>query len=143
MSVQSEDAADGANVLARIGRAVNEHDLDLLTGCFDEQLVSEQPAHPARAFKGRAQMEKNWAQLFAAIPDLHVTLVRSAIAGEVAWAEWDWHGTRCDGSPADTRGVTIHGVAGGQVRWVRLYMEPVARDEIGIDAAIAREVAGQ
>jgi hypothetical protein len=26
---------------------------------------------------------------------------------------------------------------------VRLYMEPVDRDEIGIDAAIAREVAGQ
>lgn len=60
---------DGAIVLARLERALNAHDLELVVGCFDEQVVSEQPVHPSRSFRGRAQIEKNWSQLLAAFRD--------------------------------------------------------------------------
>lgn len=69
----------GEAVLARLEQALNAHDLELLVGCFDEQVVSEQPVHPSRSFRGRGQLEKNWTQLFAAFPDLEATLVRSAV----------------------------------------------------------------
>jgi ketosteroid isomerase-like protein len=131
---------DGAIVLARLERALNAHDLELLVECFDEQVVSEQPAHPSRGFRGRAQIEKNWSQLLAAFPDLVATLVRSAVDGHVAWAEWDWRAHRSDGGIADVRGVTLLGVDGDRIRWVRFYMEPVERDGAGIDEAIREHV---
>lgn len=131
---------DGAIVLARLERALNAHDLELLVGCFDEQVVSEQPVHPSRSFRGRAQIEKNWSQLLAAFPDLVATLVRSVIDGNVAWAEWDWRAHRSDGGIADMRGVTLLGVDDDRICWVRFYMEPVEQDGAGIDEAIREHV---
>jgi ketosteroid isomerase-like protein len=131
---------DGAIVLSRIERALNAQDLDVLVGCFDEQVVSEQPIHPSRSFRGRAQIEKNWSQLFGAFPDLVATLVRSVVDGNVAWAEWDWRAHRSDGGIADMRGVTLLGLDGDRITWVRFYMEPVEQDGSGIDAAIRKHV---
>ncbi len=127
---------DGAVVLERIERALNTHDLELLVGCFDEQVVSEQPAHPSRAFRGRAQVQRNWLQLFAAFPDLQATLICSTVDNDVVWAEWHWRAGRRDGARAEFRGVTVQGIEGDRVAWVRFYMEPVEQDGVGIDAAI-------
>jgi ketosteroid isomerase-like protein len=131
---------DGAVVLARLEQAMNGHDLELLAACFDEQVVSEQPAHPSRSFRGRAQIEKNWSQLFTALPDFAATLVRSAVDGSVVWAEWDWRAHRLDGGKAEMRGVTVLGVEGDRIGWVRFYVEPVEQDGAGIDAAIHEHV---
>ena len=130
----------GAAVLTRLEQALNVHDLELLAGCFDEQVVSEQPAHPSRNFRGRAQIEKNWSQLFATFPDLDATLVRSAVDGGVVWAEWDWCARRADGDRTDMRGVTVLGVEGEQIGWVRFYVEPVEQNGAGIEAAIREQV---
>lgn len=130
----------GEAVLARLEQALNAHDLELLVGCFAEQVVSEQPVHPSRGFRGRGQLEKNWTQLFAAFPDLEATLVRSAVDGSEVWAEWDWRAHRADGGKADMRGVTVLGVDGDQIGWVRFYIDPVEQDGAGIDAAIREHV---
>jgi ketosteroid isomerase-like protein len=130
-----------AGVLGRLERALNAHDLGALVYCFDEQVASEQPVHPGRAFRGRHQVEKNWQQLFAALPDLAARVVHSAVASDVVWAEWDWAAHRPDGGSADMRGVTILGVDGGRIRWVRLYMEPVEQAGADIDAAIRQVVS--
>jgi ketosteroid isomerase-like protein len=128
-------------VIERIGAAINEHDLEALAACFEEEVASEQPAHPARSFIGRAQVQKNWAQIFGGVPDLRAELVRAIVDGDTAWAEWDWSGTRRDGAPHRLRGVTILGIRGDRAAWVRFYMEPVEQDGASIDGAVAASVA--
>ena len=55
-------------VLGRLRDAQNRHDLDAFVACFDPQHRSEQPPHPDRAFVGREQVAKNWAEVFAGVP---------------------------------------------------------------------------
>lgn len=133
---------NAGTVVARLEQALNAHDLAELAGCFDEEVVSEQPVHPARAFRGREQVEKNWRQIFAGFPDLAARVVRSTVDGEVAWVEWDWRANRADGTNGDMRGVTILGVADDAIRWVRFYLEPVEQGGAGIDAAVREKVRG-
>jgi ketosteroid isomerase-like protein len=138
------DTATDAPVLAvveRIRQAVNAHDLDALGTCFHQQYRSEQPIHPDRAFQGREQMRKNWAQIFAGVPDISAEVLRTAVDGDTVWAEWHLSGTRRDGAAHQTAMVTIGGVAGGEFTWMRLYMEPVTAGT-GIDAAVREGLAG-
>lgn len=130
--MQAESGSRGA--LEDIQRATNHHDLDALVACFAPAYQSAFPTHPDRAFSGREQLRRNWSQIFAAVPDLHATLLRSAVEGDTAWAEWEWTGTLVTGGPFLHRGVTIHGVDQRQTRWVRLYMEPVRAGEPGIES---------
>lgn len=125
----------------RIAAAINEHNLEALVACFDEDVESEQPAHPARSFMGRDQVRKNWEQIFRAVPDLRAELLREAADGDTAWAEWEWSGTRLDGTPHRLRGVTILGVRGDRAVLVRFYMEPVEQGGASIDRAVAESVA--
>jgi hypothetical protein len=48
------------DVIDRLAVAMNAHDLDTAAGLFHPDYRSEQPAHPGRAFTGRAQMRANW-----------------------------------------------------------------------------------
>ncbi len=141
----TEDVQIRSNPTALIGRlqqAINDHDLDALTACFDPNYHSEFPAHPDRAFRGHEQMRKNWMQIFAAVPDIEAALLRCVPDGDTVWAEWEWKGTRTDGIPFAQRGVTIQGVRRGRISWVRLYMEPVQRGT-GTDAAVRQSVGGR
>jgi ketosteroid isomerase-like protein len=122
------------DVIEAIRRATNQHDLDALAACFAPDYRSEFPAHPDRAFGGREQMRRNWAQIFAAVPDIRSTVVRSAVEGDTVWAEWEWTGTLVTGEPFLHRGVTIQGVEQGMTGWVRLYMEPVREGGPGIES---------
>ena len=67
--------------------------------------------------------------------------MRAIVDGDIAWAEWDWSGTRRDGAPHRLRGVTILGISGDRASWVRLYMEPVEQGGATIDAAVRSSVA--
>jgi hypothetical protein len=97
-------------VLERLRDAQNRHDLDAFVACFDPGYRSEQPVHPDRAFVGSEQARRNWAEVFAGVPDFQAELLRSADKGDTGWAEWHWQGTRTDGTRLDMRGVTIFGV---------------------------------
>lgn len=123
-------------LLGHIARAINDRDLDVLTALFTEDLDSRQPVHPHRDFQGHDQIRRNWAAIFEGIPDLTAQLVRSAINGDTVWAEWEWRGTRRDGQPHHTRGVTILGERDGRAAWVRFFMEPVDRAGDDIDGVI-------
>jgi len=124
------------DVIDRLVLAMNAHDLDAAAGCIREDYRSEQPAHPSRAFVGRAQMRANWEAMFAGVPDLHAEVIRSVQAGNTAWSEWRWWGTRGDGRPFEMRGVTLFEITGDQVVAGRLYMEEVERDVVGIEQAV-------
>jgi ketosteroid isomerase-like protein len=125
-----------------VQQAINAHDLEALAACFHVDYDSTFPAHPERAFKGQAQMRKNWEQIFAAVPDITSALLQSATVGKTVWAEWEWRGTRRDGAPFVMRGVTIQEVCDGEITSVRMYMEPVqAGGPVG-DAAL-RQALGE
>ena len=134
---------ESSSVVARLERAINEHDLERLVLCFHEDIRSEQPTHPARSFRGREQIRRDWSMIFAGVPDLRATVLRRVAAGDVAWAEWQWQGTRADGSPADMGGVTILGIAGGEIAWVRFYMEPVEQAGADIGAVVRQHATGR
>jgi ketosteroid isomerase-like protein len=139
-----EQAADPMlSVVTRLRDAMNEHDLEALVDVFDPDFVSETPAHPQRTFRGAAQVRRNWEQIFAGVPDLQADLLDAVVEGDTVWSEWDWHGTRRDGSPHRMRGVTIQRVKGVRAVSVRFYMEPV--DETGPAAgeAVRRIVSGE
>jgi ketosteroid isomerase-like protein len=123
----------------RLCRATNEHDIEALTECFSADYVNETPAHPARGFRGRAQVRRNWERIFAAVPDLAATVGWMA-DGDTVWSEWEMHGTRQDGLPHLMRGVVIFGVERGQATWARFYLEPVEVGGGGIDEAVRRSV---
>jgi ketosteroid isomerase-like protein len=134
----SDDPAPGSLVVERIAAAMNAHDVDAFADCVAEHYDSAQPAHPDRAFRGREQVRRNWASIFASVPDFRAELVRADAVGDVEWSEWRWRGTRDDGSVLDDAGVMVCGIDGGRMRWARLYVEPVEQRGAGIDAAVRR-----
>jgi limonene-1,2-epoxide hydrolase len=123
-------------VIDRLVVAMNAHDLDAAAGFFREDYRSEQPAHPGRAFAGRAQMRANWEAMFAGIPDFHAEICRSVQDGDTTWTEWRWSGTRSHGQAFAMRGVTLFEITDGQIVAGRLYMEDVERDFTDIEQTV-------
>ena len=80
-------AADGANLVTRLLDATNAHDLERLVDCFTEGYVNHTPAHPARGFTGRDQVRRNWARIFASVPDLAARVLATAPAADGIWTE--------------------------------------------------------
>jgi ketosteroid isomerase-like protein len=138
---RDDTIADAAAVLTRLERAANAHDVDAVVACFASDYRNDTPAHPERSFTGREQVRRNWEQIFAAIPDLTATVLRSAVNGDEAWSEWEHRGTRRNGSAHVMRGVVIFGVGGGLLTWARFYLEPVQEGGDNVDAAVRRQVA--
>ncbi len=134
------DSGD-ATLSRRVEAAINAHDLDALTSCFAADYRLEMPCHPARDFVGRAQVRRNWTQLFGAFPDLRETMVRTCAVGDQVWAEWEMTGTRSDGRPMVMRGMSVWGERDGEIAWCRFYLEPVEVDDVDADAAV-RDVVG-
>ncbi len=125
-------------VVERLARATNEHDLDAIVRCFAEDYVNETPAHPQRGFRGREQVRRNWSQIFAGIPDVTARILASAQDGDTVWSEWQLLGTRRDGARHEMRGVIIFEVAETLVRAARFYVEPVERESGNADDAVRR-----
>ena len=131
-----------ATFIQRLALATNTHDLDRLVDCFAADYVNETPAHPDRGFAGTEQVRSNWQQIFAAVPDLTATVVRSAVSGDTVWSEWEMAGTRADGVAHLMRGVIVFGVATGRAQWARFYLEPV-RAGGDVNAAIAAQLGAR
>ena len=128
-------------MVRRLEAATNAHDLDALVDCFADDYLNETPAHPARGFRGSDQVRRNWAQLFAGIPDLAVRVVDTAVEADTAWSEWEMSGTRHDGAVHLMRGVIIFRVVDGRAAAARFYLEPVDNVSGNVDAAVARTTA--
>src|SRR6478752_2883986 len=128
---------DGPQAMVnRLARATSDHDIDALVACFAEDYENETPVHPARGFRGRDQVRKNWEQIFAFVPDVRAEVIRFAVDGQTVWSEWEMTGTRRDGSDHRMRGVIIFGVAGGAASWARFYLEPVDQEPGDVDQAV-------
>jgi ketosteroid isomerase-like protein len=124
------------DVIDLLAAAMNAHDLDAVAGLIHRDYRSEQPAHPGRAFTGRAQVLANWEAMLSGIPGFRAEICRSVQDGDTTWTEWRWSGTRSDGQAFEMRGVTLFEVADGQVAAGRLYLEDVEREAVGIEQAV-------
>jgi ketosteroid isomerase-like protein len=124
----------------RLLRATNDHDIEALVACFAEDYENQTPAHPARDFRGRAQVRRNWEQIFAFVPDVRAVVVRASVDGDTAWTEWEMTGTRKDGTAHHLRGVIVFGVHNDLARWARFYLEPVDADTRTVDDAVREQV---
>jgi len=78
---------DALNVIDRLHRAWNKHDLDGLAACFHPNYASLQPLHPDHNYQGSTLVRLSWDHVFRAVPDLRAELVRCAIDGDMAWTE--------------------------------------------------------
>jgi uncharacterized protein (TIGR02246 family) len=128
-------------MVERLVRATNDHDVDGVAACFAEDYENVTPVHPARSFRGREQVRRNWEQIFAFVPDVHAEVRRSAVDGDTAWTEWEMTGTRRDGSAHQMRGVVMFGVRDGVAAWARFYLEPVDAGSETVDDAVREQVA--
>ena len=133
---------DPAALVARLADAANAHDLEALVACFGADYRNDTPAHPEQSFSGDAQVRRNWEQIFAAIPDITVEVLRTAVDGDTIWTEWEHRGTRPDGSAHVMRGVVIFGVADGAFGWARFYLEPVQAGGGNADQVVQRLTTG-
>jgi ketosteroid isomerase-like protein len=118
----------GMAIHERLVAAQNAHDPEAFAALFADDYVSEQPAHPARAFTGRAQVLENWTAVFAGVPDFRAELVATSASGDQEWGEVAWSGHHRDGSPFAMRGVLVATVRDGLIASARLFVEPVEPD---------------
>jgi ketosteroid isomerase-like protein len=127
-------------MLRRLEQATDAHDLEALVDCFSPDYRNETPAHPARGFRGREQVRRNWQQIFAGVPDLRARVLRSTVAGSTVWSEWEMSGTRRDGGEHLMRGVVVFEVADGRAASARFYLEPVDRGPADVEATVRATV---
>jgi hypothetical protein len=131
-----------AAVVARLVDSINAHNLEAMVACFAEDYLNETPVHPQRGFRGNQQVRQNWTQIFAGVPDLHASVLRSVVDGTQVWTEWDISGTRRDGAAFLMRGMVIFGVTEHAISSARFYLEPVEEASGDVDAHTHRVVAG-
>src|SRR6478735_8431924 len=126
--------------LHRLRDATNGHDLEALTDCFAPGYRNETPAHPGRDFVGTAQVRRNWSQIFTFVPDVHATVLRETVDGDVVWSEWEMRGTRLDGTAHHMRGVILFTVEDDRATSARFYLEPVDAEQSTVDQAVSAQV---
>jgi limonene-1,2-epoxide hydrolase len=124
------------DVIHRLAQATSDHDLDGIVDCFTDDYVNETPAHPARGFRGREQVRRNWAQILRGVPDITARVLAFAVDGRTVWSEWVMTGTRRDGTAHQMCGVNVFEVEGERVRSARFYLEPVDRASGTVDEAV-------
>lgn len=131
---------DPNDLLERLRRAVDAHDIDAVVACFAPDYRNETPAHPRRGFQGHEQVRTNWTRIFAGVPDITATVLRTAVDGDVIWSEWELSGQRPDGVRQVLRGVIIFGATATGFAWARFYLETVDAGEGSVDTAVGRIV---
>jgi ketosteroid isomerase-like protein len=100
-------SSPGQKFVTDFRSAIAAHDADAVVACFTEECRFELPNHPARSFTGRTQARQNWSMIFEAVHDLAIDLVNVSYEDARCWVEWEYTGTRVDGTSHLMRGVTI------------------------------------
>jgi ketosteroid isomerase-like protein len=139
----SDHAEQSVGFTHRLAAATNSHDVDAVAACFTEDYVNDTPVHPARSFRGRDQVRRNWTQIFASVPDITAEVLQSHQDGDTVWSEWELRGTRLDGTTHLMRGVMVFTLEETRAAAVRFYLEPVDDTPLDADQAVRQLVAGQ
>jgi ketosteroid isomerase-like protein len=110
----------------RLRDAINSHDAARVADCFTENYQCDMPMHPSRGFTGRARVRENYRAIFARIPDLRATVLRSCQDESGVWSEWEMSGTSDEGVPSVSTGVVIIlSMVGERIAHTRFYLDAV------------------
>ncbi|WP_327109218.1 nuclear transport factor 2 family protein [Nonomuraea glycinis] len=129
---RGEKSVHATEILARMERAINEHDLDALADCFAEDYRCEVPHHPRLSFVGRDRVRANWTGLFAHVPDMKATVLQSVVDGDQVWSEWELSGKTRDGDDHLACGVAILRAHEGRFIFSRFYLDKVDAADPGV-----------
>jgi hypothetical protein len=111
----------------RLRDAINSHDAALVADCFTENYQCDMPMHPSRGFTGRARVRENYRAIFARIPDLRATVLRSCQDESGVWSEWEMSGTSDEGVPSVSIGVAIIlSTVDQRIAHTRFYLDAVS-----------------
>ena len=112
----------------RLRDAINSHDAARVADCFSENYQCDMPMQPSRGFSGRARVRENYRAMFARIPDLRATVLRSCQDESAVWSEWEMSGTSEGGTPSVIAGlVIILSVVNEHIEHTRFYLDAVSR----------------
>jgi len=113
--------------IERLRHAINSHDAARVADCFTENYQCDMPLHPSRSFTGRARVVENYQAIFARLPDLRATVLRSCQDDTGFWSEWQMSGTSREGVPSVMAGVVIIlSVVNQRIEHTRFYLDPVS-----------------
>jgi ketosteroid isomerase-like protein len=112
-------------VLERLRDAIDSHDPNRVAACFTDDYRSELPHHPDRNFTGTDQVRRNWTAMFAGVPDITASIVRTATNGPEIWSEWELTGTDVTGEPVAFAGPVVLTARAGRISWTRFYLDRV------------------
>jgi ketosteroid isomerase-like protein len=114
-------------LVERLRDAINSHDAARVADCFTENYQCDMPMHPSRGFTGRARVRENYEALFARVPDLRATVLRSCQDESGVWSEWEMSGSSDDGIPSASTGVVIIlSVVDERIEHTRFYLDAVS-----------------
>ena len=113
--------------IERLRDAINSHDAVRVADCFTENYQCDMPLHPSRSFTGRAHVLENYQAIFARLPDLRATVLRSCQDGSDFWSEWEMVGTSREGIPSVITGVAIIlSLLDQRIEHTRFYLDAVS-----------------
>jgi len=114
--------------IERLRDAINSHDAARVADCFTENYQCDMPLHPSRSFTGRARVLENWQAIFARLPDLRATVLRSCQdSSGCLWSEWEMSGTSREGIASLLTGVAIIlSVFDQRIQHTRFYLDGVS-----------------
>jgi hypothetical protein len=114
--------------VARLRDAINSHDAARVADCFTENYQCDMPLHPSRDFTGRARVRENYGAIFARVPDLRATVLRSCRdESGLVWSEWEMSGTSEEGIPSVSTGVVIIlSTVDERIAHTRFYLDAVS-----------------
>jgi ketosteroid isomerase-like protein len=121
-----EASQESIDLIERLFKAWNAHDLEGYLDCLDPTYDSSWPIHPERDFVGRENTRERWSANFDRMPDFSAELPGLAHGADGSlWLEFRWRGTLPDGSRFDHQGITINRIVDGRFAAARLYLEPL------------------
>jgi hypothetical protein len=112
----------------RLLDAINSHDAARVADCFTENYQCDMPLHSSRSFTGRARVLENYHAIFARLPDLRATVLRSCQDNSGCWwSEWEMSGTSREGIASLLTGVMIIlSVVDQRIEHTRFYLDAVS-----------------
>ena len=63
--------------------------------------------------------------IFAIVPDLTATILRTATSGAEIWSEWKMRGTDAAGAHVTLVGPVVLTTRNGRIAWTRFYLDRV------------------
>lgn len=112
--------------------AINDHDPDALVACGDPEKYEDEFLALGETIRGREAIRAYFAEMMAALPDLHMNVERMVTADDIAVVEWRMTGTfsggpfgglRPTGRRIDLRGCDVMEISQGLLRHNTIYFD--------------------